>query len=112
MISCATHRSQGPLSALTPSHLLLPHSWPARQNMAFWNLSTALAICFSIFSSLGRGRDSGVLSSTIGTLDPEEKRLARALNLHWCAVAEKTIAENRRARHDYQLLERYEAGLV
>ena len=27
-------------------------------------------------------------------------------------VAEKTIAENRRARHDYQLLERVEAGLV
>ena len=25
---------------------------------------------------------------------------------------EKLIAENRRARHDYQLLERYEAGLV
>jgi len=27
-------------------------------------------------------------------------------------VAEKTIAENRKARHEYQLLERYEAGLV
>jgi SsrA-binding protein len=27
-------------------------------------------------------------------------------------MAEKPIAENRRARHDYQLLERYEAGLV
>ena len=27
-------------------------------------------------------------------------------------MAEKTIAENRRARHDYQLLDRYEAGLV
>jgi SsrA-binding protein len=27
-------------------------------------------------------------------------------------VAEKLIAENRRARHDYQLLERVEAGLV
>jgi SsrA-binding protein len=27
-------------------------------------------------------------------------------------MAEKTIAENRRARHDYQLLERLEAGLV
>jgi SsrA-binding protein len=27
-------------------------------------------------------------------------------------VAEKLIAENRRARHDYHLLERYEAGLV
>jgi SsrA-binding protein len=27
-------------------------------------------------------------------------------------MAEKLIAENRRARHDYQLLERYEAGLV
>jgi SsrA-binding protein len=27
-------------------------------------------------------------------------------------VAEKLIAENRRARHDYQLLERLEAGLV
>ena len=27
-------------------------------------------------------------------------------------MAEKTIAENRRARHDYQLLERIEAGLV
>jgi SsrA-binding protein len=27
-------------------------------------------------------------------------------------VAEKLIAENRRARHDYQLLERFEAGLV
>jgi len=27
-------------------------------------------------------------------------------------VAEKLIAENRRARHDYQLLERIEAGLV
>ena len=27
-------------------------------------------------------------------------------------MAEKTIAENRRARHDYQLLERFEAGLV
>ena len=27
-------------------------------------------------------------------------------------MAEKTIAENRRARHDYQLLERVEAGLV
>src|SRR5918911_2385343 len=28
------------------------------------------------------------------------------------SMAEKTIAENRRARHDYQLLERLEAGLV
>jgi len=27
-------------------------------------------------------------------------------------MGEKTIAENRRARHDYQLLERVEAGLV
>ena len=27
-------------------------------------------------------------------------------------MAEKLIAENRRARHEYQLLERYEAGLV
>jgi len=27
-------------------------------------------------------------------------------------MAEKMIAENRRARHDYQLLERFEAGLV
>ena len=27
-------------------------------------------------------------------------------------MAEKTIAENRRARHDYQLLERLEAGVV
>ena len=27
-------------------------------------------------------------------------------------MGEKTIAENRRARHDYQLLERLEAGLV
>jgi SsrA-binding protein len=27
-------------------------------------------------------------------------------------VAEKLIAENRKARHDYHLLERYEAGLV
>ena len=27
-------------------------------------------------------------------------------------MSEKTIAENRRARHDYQLLERVEAGLV
>ena len=27
-------------------------------------------------------------------------------------TGEKTIAENRRARHDYQLLERFEAGLV
>jgi SsrA-binding protein len=27
-------------------------------------------------------------------------------------MAEKPIAENRRARHDYQLLERHEAGLV
>ncbi len=27
-------------------------------------------------------------------------------------MAEKLIAENRKARHDYQLLERYEAGLV
>jgi len=27
-------------------------------------------------------------------------------------MTEKTIAENRRARHDYQLLERVEAGLV
>ena len=27
-------------------------------------------------------------------------------------MAEKLIAENRRARHDYQLLERFEAGLV
>ena len=27
-------------------------------------------------------------------------------------MAEKTIAENRKARHDYQLLERVEAGLV
>ena len=27
-------------------------------------------------------------------------------------MAEKTIAENRRARHDYQLLDRFEAGLV
>ena len=27
-------------------------------------------------------------------------------------MPEKLIAENRRARHDYQLLERYEAGLV
>ena len=27
-------------------------------------------------------------------------------------MAEKLIAENRSARHDYQLLERYEAGLV
>jgi SsrA-binding protein len=27
-------------------------------------------------------------------------------------MSEKTIAENRRARHDYQLLERFEAGLV
>jgi SsrA-binding protein len=28
------------------------------------------------------------------------------------SMGEKTIAENRRARHDYQLLERVEAGLV
>jgi SsrA-binding protein len=27
-------------------------------------------------------------------------------------MAEKTIAENRRARHDYHLLDRYEAGIV
>ena len=27
-------------------------------------------------------------------------------------AGEKVIAENRRARHDYQLLERYEAGIV
>jgi len=27
-------------------------------------------------------------------------------------MAEKLIAENRRARHDYQLLERFEAGIV
>jgi len=27
-------------------------------------------------------------------------------------MAEKTIAENRRARHDYQLLERFEAGIA
>ena len=27
-------------------------------------------------------------------------------------MPEKTIAENRRARHDYQLLDRFEAGLV
>jgi SsrA-binding protein len=27
-------------------------------------------------------------------------------------MPEKTIAENRRARHDYELLERFEAGLV
>ena len=27
-------------------------------------------------------------------------------------MAEKTIAENRKARHEYHLLERYEAGLV
>src|SRR5215472_11571573 len=27
-------------------------------------------------------------------------------------MAEKLIAENRRARHDYQLLDRFEAGLV
>ena len=27
-------------------------------------------------------------------------------------TGDKTIAENRRARHDYQLLERFEAGLV
>ena len=27
-------------------------------------------------------------------------------------MAEKTIAENRRARHDYQLFDRFEAGLV
>src|SRR6478672_11953935 len=27
-------------------------------------------------------------------------------------MAEKTIAENRRARHDYHLLERFEAGMV
>jgi SsrA-binding protein len=27
-------------------------------------------------------------------------------------VAEKIVAENRKARHEYQLLERYEAGLV
>jgi len=27
-------------------------------------------------------------------------------------MAEKLIAENRRARHDYQLLDRYEAGIV
>ena len=29
-----------------------------------------------------------------------------------CDVAEKLIADNRRARHDYELLERVEAGLV
>src|SRR5438046_1643553 len=28
------------------------------------------------------------------------------------SVAEKLIAENRKARHDYQLLDRFEAGLV
>jgi SsrA-binding protein len=28
------------------------------------------------------------------------------------SVAEKLIAENRRARHDYQLLDRFEAGIV
>ena len=27
-------------------------------------------------------------------------------------MAEKLIAENRKARHDYELLDRYEAGLV
>ena len=27
-------------------------------------------------------------------------------------MAEKLIAENRKARHDYQLLDRFEAGLV
>src|SRR5262249_23625885 len=33
-------------------------------------------------------------------------------NLQSTAMAEKLIADNRKARHDYQLLERIEAGLV
>ena len=34
------------------------------------------------------------------------------LTLRSTAMAEKLIADNRRARHDYELLERVEAGLV
>ena len=36
----------------------------------------------------------------------------RGPNLQSTAMAEKLIADNRKARHDYQLLERVEAGLV
>ena len=38
--------------------------------------------------------------------------LARSAALDLAAVAEKLIAENRRARHDYHFLEKVEAGLV
>ena len=39
-------------------------------------------------------------------------RLALSAALDLAAVAEKLIAENRRARHDYHFLEKVEAGLV
>ena len=39
-------------------------------------------------------------------------RRARPRRLQSSAMAEKLIADNRKARHDYQLLERVEAGLV
>ena len=38
--------------------------------------------------------------------------LVRPSTLLSTVMAEKLIAENRRARHDYQLLDRFEAGLV
>ena len=47
-------------------------------------------------------------------LMPEWKQIGpqRAPTYNRCMAGEKPIAENRKARHDYQLLERYEAGIV
>jgi len=43
---------------------------------------------------------------------PSGNTLVRPSTLLSSGMGEKLIAENRRARHDYQLLERVEAGLV
>src|SRR6185369_1242215 len=43
---------------------------------------------------------------------PESIRKDPGSTLQSPGMAEKLIAENRRARHDYHLLDRFEAGLV
>src|SRR5689334_1450969 len=55
-----------------------------------------------------------VLSCPKAAPAPAKRRSGQPLNRPYNrpGVAEKLIAENRRARHDYQLLDRFEAGVV
>src|SRR5947209_17707831 len=70
-------------------------------------------MCFSSTVSRPRSEPSPGSSNSIPSRPGKPNEGSTAPTLHWPSMAgEKLIVENRRARHDYHLTDRFEAGLV